>query len=167
MGQLFEQCCWANLANQVRHRAHDRSKVSRWKFISHSQWESAQATTFFFSKNVAWQNCSKSFPVYHQAYSCFTHLVFIYWDRRHLSLMWAECDPGERVYTLCRGQRVHMGCVLSLWGHLGLSRTSLWEAQSWNLTDPWKDGSRPPQGPESVLLDRKCNLCKCKVLTHI
>uniref|UniRef100_A0A673L156 Myotubularin-related protein 14-like n=1 Tax=Sinocyclocheilus rhinocerous TaxID=307959 RepID=A0A673L156_9TELE len=30
--------------NQVRHRAHDQSKVSRLKFVTHSQWISAQAT---------------------------------------------------------------------------------------------------------------------------
>ncbi len=38
---------WAVLpstGNQMRHRAHDRSKVSRQKFVTYSEWEIAQAT---------------------------------------------------------------------------------------------------------------------------
>lgn len=37
---------WADdtLGNQVRHRVHNRSKISKKKFVTRSQWESAQAT---------------------------------------------------------------------------------------------------------------------------
>ncbi len=40
---------WAVLpstGNQMGHRAHDRSKVSRHTFVTYSEWESAQATLF-------------------------------------------------------------------------------------------------------------------------
>ncbi len=40
--------------NHVRHRAHDQSKLFRYKFVTHSEWERAQAKLL---KNV---------PVYHQ-----------------------------------------------------------------------------------------------------
>ncbi len=49
---------WAVLpstGNQMRHRAHDRSKVSRHTFVTYSEWESAQATLL-----------KKVDPVYHQ-----------------------------------------------------------------------------------------------------
>ncbi len=42
-GHLWEML--PSMSNQVMHRTHDRSKVSRKKFVTHSQWESAQATS--------------------------------------------------------------------------------------------------------------------------
>ncbi len=50
-GQLWEML--PSTGNQVRHRAHEWLKIS--KFVTHSQWESAQATLL-----------KKGFPVYHQ-----------------------------------------------------------------------------------------------------
>ncbi len=50
-GQLWE--ILPSTGNQVRHRAHEWFKIS--KFVTHSQWESAQATLL-----------KKSCPVYHQ-----------------------------------------------------------------------------------------------------
>ncbi len=46
--------------NQVRHRAHNRTKVIQiYIFFTHSQWESAQGTLL---KKAAQQNCSKNLP---------------------------------------------------------------------------------------------------------